>query len=490
MDYLKIAYITPEAVPYAKTGGLADVSGALPEALTKIGHDVRVFMPHYRQVKQIIETPTRLDYKIRCQVGEKMLLGDLYHNRDSLTGVNAYFVSNDPLFDRAQLYRDPETGEDYRDNDERFIFFCQAVLQSFKLMNWRPDIIHAQDWQSALAVTYIKTLYADDPFFKDTKTIFTIHNMAYQGQFPPESYKKVGVEDSYFGAAGPFEYWGRVNLMKSAIHFADMISTVSPTYAKEIQSSNEFGMGLEGVLSTRSANLVGILNGVDYRTWSPKKDNLIPYNYFRDNLSGKKRNKLELLHRCHFPLRTEQPLFGMISRLDVQKGFDLIEEIIDDIFTLDLQLVLLGTGDERFHDLFRKVEEKYPNKFRAFLTFDNNLAHLIEAASDIFLMPSRFEPCGLNQLYSLKYGSVPLVRETGGLADTVIDFDEENKTGTGFTFENYNSSELLDTIKRAIRVFAKRRTWYKIMKQGMDQDFSWNRSAAAYVELYRKALSG
>jgi starch synthase len=275
--------------------------------------------------------------------------------------------------------------------------------------------------------------------------------------------------------------------MKSAINFADIITTVSPTYAREIQESNEYGMGLEGVLKERVDDLYGILNGIDYDVWSPKKDKLIPFNFFRDNLSGKKKNKLELLHRAEFPIRMEHPLIGMISRLDSQKGFDLLAEIIDDIMKLNLQFILLGTGEPKYHRLFTDISARYKDKFKVFLQFNNKLAHLIEAASDIFLMPSRYEPCGLNQMYSMIYGTIPIVRNTGGLADTVSDFNESTGEGTGFVFEEYESSELLDCIRKVVKLFGKKRKWYKMIKRGMDQDFSWDRSARKYVDIYRLA---
>jgi starch synthase len=308
--------------------------------------------------------------------------------------------------------------------------------------------------------------------------------MGYQGVFPMTAVPKLGVDEKYTAPLGPFEYWGDINLMKAALVFADKITTVSPTYADEICKSDEYGMGLQGVLSDRRDDLVGILNGVDYDIWSPQKDRLIPYNYIRQNLSNKKRNKLELLKKCSLPLRSEQPLLGMISRLDPQKGFDLLAKIMNDIMELELQMVLLGTGLNEYHELFESVETKYPDKFKAFLTFDNKLAHLIEAGADMFLMPSRYEPCGLNQMYSLKYGTVPIVRKTGGLADTVVDWNDETLTGTGFVFEDYDENELLAAIKRALKLFSRRRTWFKIVKQGMDQDFSWETSAREYEALY------
>jgi starch synthase len=485
MKNLKIAYITPECVPFAKTGGLADVSGALPSELANYSHDVALFMPYYRIVKQKVPKSERLDFIVEYLVGEWDFVADIRKVTDKKNNINYYFIDNEFLYDRDALYVDPATGKDYTDNDDRYIFFCRAVLETLKKLDFQPDIIHAHDWQAALIPAFLKTEFKDDPFFKNTKSVFTIHNMGYQGIFPIEIKNKISEDNSLFNPMGPFEYWSDINLMKAAILYADHITTVSPTYAREIKSAEQYGMGLEGVLAKRSDNLSGILNGVDYKIWSPRKDRLIPHKYFIANLSGKKKNKLELLKRCGFPIRTEQPLIGMISRLDPQKGFDLIEEIIDDIMKLPMQMVLLGTGHENYHQLFMKTGKKYPDRFKPFLEFDNRLAHLIEAGSDMFLMPSRYEPCGLNQLYSLKYGTVPIVRKTGGLADTVINFDEIAKKGNGFVFEDYEPTSLLKTIKRAVGMFSKKRMWYKIVKSGMAEDFSWSASAAKYIELYQ-----
>nr|MBN2277674.1 glycogen synthase GlgA [candidate division Zixibacteria bacterium] len=486
MGGLKIAFITPEAVPFAKTGGLADVSGALPRAVTKQGHSVKLFMPKYRQITRQYPGLKRLNIELDIPVGRNNFRGRVFVLPDTEGNPEYYFIDNDYFFDREELYRDPATDNDYRDNDERFIFFSRAVLRTLKLLDWRPDILHANDWQSALVPAFLKTEYSLDNFYQGVKSIFTIHNMGYQGKFPAAAFEKTNLDPALFAATGPFEFWGDVNFMKAAIVYSDRITTVSPTYAEEIQNSDEFGKGLQGVLKERSRDIVGIINGVDYTIWSPKRDSQIPHHYFIDNLSGKKKNKLELLHLCNFPLRIEQPLIGVISRLDIQKGFDLLEDIMDDIMSLDLQFVLLGTGDENYHDFFNSIEKKYPDRFKAFLTFDNRLAHLIEAGCDIFLMPSRYEPCGLNQMYSLKYGTVPVVRKTGGLADTVIDFDERNLTGTGFVFEKYDSMELLAAIRKAVQLYSRRRIWHKIVKQGMSRDFSWDNSARRYIELYYK----
>jgi starch synthase len=481
---LNIAFVTPEAVPYAKTGGLADISGILPRLLAAMGHSVRLFLPKYRQISITFPNSNKLKSDFKLDIEDKSFTGEIWSLSNKSSNLEIILIGNDFLFNRAELYRDNSTGEDYADNDDRFIFFSRAVLSAMKILGWRPDIVHANDWQTALIPSYLKTLYQDDDFYRNTSAVFTIHNMAYQGQFPAEVFGKIGIDKAYFTPTGPFEFWGKVNFLKSAISFADRITTVSPTYAEEIQETSDFGMGLEGVLKEKKDRLVGILNGVDYEDWNPQKDKLIPYNYILANLSGKRKNKLALLHQADLPLRMEEPLIGMISRLDNQKGFDLIEEAMDQIMAMNLQFILLGTGVEKYHLFFKDMEKKYPDKFRVYLKFDNSLAHLIEAGADMFLMPSRYEPCGLNQMYSLKYGAVPIVRKTGGLADTVIDFNEKDKTGTGFVFDEYDSESMLKAIKRAVAVYNRRRTWYKVVKQGMRQDFSWEKSAGKYQDLY------
>ena len=484
MNALNIAFITPEAVPYAKTGGLADVSGILPSLFAQSGHTVKLIMPFHRCIKEKYPNAERLDIPLTAVVGSKQYGGALYRLHDRATGLDVYFIDNESFFDRPELYRDSVTGRDYDDNDDRFIFFSRAVLDAFRKLSWAPDIVHVNDWQTALVVSLLKTAANREPLFQKTRTVLTIHNMAYQGQFPMETGLKLGVDPTLLRAPGPFEYWGKINFLKSAILLSDKITTVSPTYAREIQESSDFGMGLEGVLKDRGDDLVGIINGVDYTIWSPQKDTEIPYKYIPANLSGKKRNKLELLHLAGLPLRTDQPLFGLIGRLDNQKGLDLVADIIDEILALDVQMIVLGTGAEEYHRLFAQTEQRYPDRFKAFLTFDNKLAHLIEASADVFLMPSRFEPCGLNQMYSLKYGTVPIVRKTGGLADSVDDFDEKTLEGTGFVFEAYDSGQLLGAVKRAVRLFGRRKLWYKLVKQGMRKDFSWDNSARQYLELY------
>ncbi len=488
MDRLRIAFITPEAVPFAKTGGLADISGVLPSILTNMGQEVRVLIPLYRQVREQFGQKLEKLSEFEIKVGDNGCRGGLHILNQKRKGAEFLFIEQEDFFDRNGLYGDPTDGQDYPDNAERFIFFCRAAIKSLEKNDWQPDIIHLNDWQTALVAPYIKIDQPEQSPLRKSRIIFTIHNLAYQGQFDAKEYAKLGLPESYFAAAGPFEYWGKINFMKAAIIFADYITTVSPTYAREIISSNEFGMGLEGVLAGKSDRLSGILNGVDYSVWSPRADRLIPFRYFPANLSGKKKNKLELVRRAGLPIRMDSPLFGMISRLDNQKGLDLIIEIFDQMMSLDLQFVLLGTGDVKYMQFFRQKQQEYPDKFKAYLDFDNQMAHLIEAGADIFLMPSRYEPSGLNQMYSLKYGTVPLVRKTGGLADSVDDFDPDKKTGTGLVFEKYAPDELLAKILRGVQLFARKKLWYKLMKAGMAQDFSWEKAAVRYLELYRRLV--
>ncbi len=485
-----VLFISPEVVPFAKTGGLADVAGALPKALAKKGHNVKVIMPKYRVVD---ESKFGLRNKLSglsVETADRRIGYDIKHTVDEKSSVEYLFVDCPQFFDRDSLYIDPSAGTDWADNDERFIMFSKAAIETAKLLGFKPDIVHCNDWQSALVIAYLKTIYAYDEFFIDTKTLFSIHNLAYQGNFPAEHFKKLGLGYEYFYPASPFEFWGKVSFMKAGIYFADAINTVSKTYAEEIQSSPEYGYGMEGLLRERSKDLYGIVNGIDYDVWNPEVDELIPHKYSIGNLEGKKLNKKALLEKAGLTVtKKDIPLIGIISRLADQKGFDLIAQISKDLLSLNLKIVLLGTGEKKYHDMFTALKKKHPRKLSVNLTFDNALAHLIEAGSDMFLMPSRYEPCGLNQLYSLKYGTIPIVRKTGGLADTIIDYNESDGYGTGFVFKNYDAYELLDMIKKALAVYRKKKEWSKLQENAMSMDFSWDRSAEHYVELYAKTVN-
>jgi len=483
---LNVLFLSSEVEPFAKTGGLADVSGALPQVLKKLGQEIRVMMPRYGAINK---RKDRLHEMIRLKdidtpVGAKSYPASVHssflvnvHDK-----VQVYFVDNSKFFGRSGIYMHPETNKDYADNDERFTFFSRSVFEILKKMGWAPDIIHCSDWQTGLVPAYLRTLYSAEPLFKHTRTVFTVHNMAYQGSFPRESFAKTHLPPEALGEKGVLSR-GRVNFLKAGLLYADALTTVSERYAREIRSSEEYGCGMQGVLRRRKGDLTGILNGVDYSLWDPSVDRLIPQQYDERSIELKVENKRALLRHFRLPFSETTPVIGVISRLADQKGFDLIDEILDQMMEEDLQLVVLGTGEKPYHTMLERAAKKYPTKVAVALTFDNPLAHLIEAGSDMFLMPSRYEPCGLNQIYSLRYGTVPIVRATGGLDDTIEDV--RGARGTGFKFSAYSGRELLKTIHRALRAFEEPTTWRKIMRAGMAKDFSWEASAKKYLQLYR-----
>jgi starch synthase len=490
MSKLNIAFVASEATPYSKTGGLADVAGALPQMLAALQHRVALFSPKYASVdadKFNLQPLNLGDLSVWAGGSEHKF--NLLKRKDPDSKVDSYFIENAELFSRGGLYQDPKLVTDYVDNDIRFAMFARAVLLSLEKLGFQPDIIHANDWQSAMIPAYLKTAERDHPFFAKTKTVLTIHNVGYQGLFLPERFNNLGVNKSYFFPTSPFEFWGKVSFLKAGIMYADIITTVSETYAQEIQSSNEYGYGLEGVLKDRKSSLFGVVNGVDYDIWSPENDKLIAKKFDVEHFEDKSANKQKLLAVSGLPkARLDKPLIGVISRMADQKGFDLIEEVAKELFALDFTLVLLGTGDKKYHELFEELQEEYPDKIKVNLAFDNTLAHQIEAGADMFLMPSRYEPCGLNQLYSLKYGTVPIARKTGGLADTIIDETTSKGKGTGFLFEEYTGEALLDAVQRALDFYRNKRSWNALIKRGMKKDFSWKKSAKRYTELYQLAL--
>ena len=490
---LKILFVTSEVVPFVKTGGLADVSSALPQRLSEMGHEVRIVVPKYGAVDdrkfKIHEVVRLKDLKI--QIGDKEITFSL--KSCFLPGqkvrVQIYFLDNQEYFgSRNSLYTDPLTGENFSDNDERFILLSRSVFELISKLGWIPDIIHCNDWQCGLIPAYLKTIYKDEEQFSQFKTLFTIHNLAYQGQFPKSSFYKTGLPEELNSEKG-LEIYGKINFMKSGLIFADVINTVSETYAEEIRKDDELGAGLKNELAKRKNDLYGIVNGIDMRVWNPEKDKLLPKKYSLKNLDNKIENKKELTQKFGFKFDESVPVVGVITRLFDAKGVDLISESFKDLMSLDIQLILLGTGDKKYHTLFDKMAEKYRGKFACYLGFNDELAHLIEGGADIFMMPSRYEPCGLNQMYSLIYGTVPVVRETGGLADTVINYDEKTGAGNGFVFKKYTSSAFIKELRRAVNIFQDKKTWNKIMKTGMKSDFSWTSSAKKYVELYKTVLN-
>lgn len=467
---MKILFCSSEVIPFAKTGGLADVSGALPLALEKLGAEVRVVMPKYRTVTSYKSHVTSLKSKVLyTKIGKN---------------IPVYFIENNKYFNRQGLYGD--RGSDYPDNLERFSFFCKEVLHLIRKLNFKVDIIHCNDWQTALIPVYLKTAYRDLGFFQGVNTMLTIHNLGYQGLFPKEEFPTLGLDWSLFNMEA-LEFYGKINFLKGGIVFTDLITTVSSTYSREIQTQ-EFGCGLEGILLKRQADLYGIINGLDNDVWNPRKDKLIPKTYSSSKREDKKINKRQLQVEQGLESKGDVPLIGMVGRLADQKGLDLLAKIINDILQLDVQFILLGTGDEKYHIMFKKIKERYPNA-SINLKYDGVLARKIYAGSDMFLMPSRYEPCGLGQLISLRYGTIPIVRKTGGLADTIFDYSSDSLNGNGFTFSEYDSGKLLDAIKRALSVYKDKKAWGKLVKRGMEYDFSWDQSAKKYLELYEKTIS-
>ena len=489
----KILFVTSEVVPFIKTGGLADVSAALPQTLAELGHEVRIVVPKYGAVddrKYKIHEVVRLK-DLQVQIGNKEVTFSL--KSCFLPGqrvrVQIYFLDNDEYFgSRNSLYSDPMTGKDYKDNDERFILLSLSIAELIQKLGWIPDIIHCNDWQCGLIPAYLKEASKTIEQFNGFKTLFTIHNLEYQGVFPLSTFNKTGLPEQLNSAKG-LQLNGKINFMKSGLLYADVINTVSNTYAHEIRTNDEFGSGLKDVLSKRKNDLYGIINGIDIKVWNPEKDKHLPKKYNFKSIEAKKVNRESLTNRFGLEYKEEVPVFGIISRLYDSKGMDLVQKVFNDLMKLDIQFIVLGTGDRKYHTFFEKMSHKYKGKFGCYLGFSDELAHLIEAGSDIFLMPSKYEPCGLNQMYSLKYGTVPVVRETGGLADTVIRYNEKTSEGTGFSFKKYDSKEFLKEIKRALKVFNDKKAWLKIVKAGMKTDFSWNSSAKKYIELYKTILS-
>jgi starch synthase len=481
---LRVLFATPEAVPFAKTGGLADVAGALPKYLQSLGCDLKLVMPYYRMVKKTGVPIRRLGEEMEVTVGGETIQVDLYQGQLDQE-IPIYFIGREEFYDREYLYGTPKG--DYFDNAERFIFFSKAALLLCRTLGFSPDIIHHHEWQTGLIPAYLKSIHREDPLFSHTGVVFTIHNIAYQGLFRKEKFWLTGLPQEMYNPEG-IEFWERINLMKAGIVYTDVINTVSQKYSEEIQTP-EFGYGLEGILSKRKEDLFGIINGVDYKEWDPSHDAHLTARYDLKDLSGKRACKKDLLKELRLPPSLEKvPLLGMISRLADQKGFDLLAEILEELFTLDVGFVLLGTGEQKYHDLFQQVARKYPQKAGIRIAYDDRLAHKIEAGADFFLMPSKYEPCGLNQIYSLKYGTIPIVRATGGLDDTIVNYDPITGTGNGFKFSRYDAKEFLNQIKAAISFFSQPKHWKQLLQNAMTADFSWQRSAEAYLQLYRKAL--
>ncbi len=474
---MKVLIVATEAVPYCKTGGLADVVGALFRETTEMGLDVVLMLPFYKKLiknEGIIDTGINFEVKINDR---RFKAGIYRHNK-------TFFIDNELLFGREGIYGGREG--DYQDNDIRFAFFSRAVLMACKLLEFRPDVIHLNDWQTALIPLYLKTIHKNDAFFRTTSILFTIHNLGYQGLFPPESLKTIGVSKEFFTPEG-IEFYGKVNLLKAGIIFSDIITTVSKHYAEEITTA-EYGFGLDGLLRKRRDALFGVLNGIDYNEWSPERDKLIYANYSADDLRGKALCKLDLIKRCNLSFRRGAPIIAYVGRLAFQKGIDLILQVLDSLFQYGCAVVLLGEGESDIMAELQKKSSQWPQQMFLSLRFDDTLAHAIYAGADMLVMPSRYEPCGLVQLIGLRYGTVPVARNTGGLSDTIEDYNGLTDTGTGFLFDEHNYSTFHESLKRALTVYCIKRRWHRLQRRGMNKDFSWRQSARRYLQLYQEAI--
>ena len=478
---MRILFVASEGLPFSKTGGLADVIEALPKALVGQGHDVAVVLPRYRntQIKNI------LIKSLTVPMGTALRFPAIADGGRP-GGVQYFFVDDPEYFDREQLYG--IGGLDYADNAERFAEFARIAIELAKQL-WLSDVIHCHDWQSALVPVLLRTSYASDPQLSPIPVIFTIHNMGYHGLFPRDVLARIGLPDSLFRVDG-LEFFGHVNYLKGGLVFSDYLTTVSRKYAQEIQTT-EYGHGLDGVVRTRADHLVGILNGVDYSIWNPEVDSLIAARYSAKDLSGKQVCKRDLLDQFQLPQENlPRPLIGIVSRFADQKGFDLFAQVADELMQEDLAIVALGSGEAKHERMFRELAQQFPERLSVKIAYDNILAHKIEAGADMFLMPSRYEPCGLNQIYSLRYGTVPVVRATGGLDDTIEPFDPVSGRGTGFKFSEYTGPALLAAVREAVAAYADKRAWQHLQTNGMAKDFSWNASALEYGRLYDVARKG
>lgn len=476
---LKIYLLAAEIVPFAKAGGVAEVVGALPKALKALGHDVRLVMPRYSQVE-----PERFHLRVVLET-VPVQMGNYQEHVRVLQGtigegIPVYFIDAPRYFERENVYG-------YTDDGERFILFCRAALEAVRALGWPPDVIHCNDWQTGIVPNWMHTIYHDDPFFSGSATVYTIHNLAYQGIFGRRILEVAGVAESGFLYPQIVELANVVDIMGRGILFADAITTVSERYAQEILTPT-FGEKLDHLLRSRRDRLFGILNGIDYQEMDPATDRYIVSHFDAQSLEKRAANKRLLQERAHLPTKSAVPLLAMISRLTSSKGFDLLEQIAQPLFAQGIQLVVLGIGDQRYHELFQSLASHYPEQVAIFLTFNSELAQSIYAGCDMFLMPSRFEPCGLGQLIAMRYGSVPIVRSVGGLADTVQEYDPNTGSGNGFTFTNYDSWEFFAAIVRAIELYRFKDAWRVLQQRCMIADYSWQASARRYVEVYRQAM--
>jgi starch synthase len=474
---LKVLFVASESVPFIKTGGLGDVIGSLPKTLKQKKNDVRVIIPLYRSIVDKYSEDLKYITDLSVQVSWRTLYCGVFELEHE--GVKFYFIDNQQYFNRDDAYG-------YDDDLDRFAFFSKAALEILPKIKYKPDIIHAHDWHASLVPFFLKVFYSQDPFYSKIKTVFTIHNLHYQGVFGKEKLGDViGVGEDYFHADA-LEYHGDINCMKAGIMFSDQITTVSETYSNEIKSPY-FGEGLEGVLNKRADDLKGIINGIDYELYNPETDKNIPQNFDVKTFGDKEINKVKLQRELGLEVDSNIPMVAVISRLVEAKGVDLILHVMEELLhTRNFQMVILGSGERRYEDSFRYMENNYKKKVVSYIGFRVDLSHRIYGAADMLLMPSRFEPCGLSQLIALRYGTVPIVRETGGLNDTVFSYSEENTKGNGFTFTNYNAHDFMNVIRTALDYYEDKKAWKQVVKNAMKSDYSWNKSAKEYIELYKK----
>lgn len=490
-DRYAVVHLASEMAPFAKVGGLGDVVAALASEQVRRGHRVVVALPHYRDLV-LPQGWTVTDLSgtlVPWGMGHEPARFSIAEGpAGQPTVLLVDHAGERRFFQRPGIYDDPSTREGYPDNAERFLFFTRAALEAVKGFGEHFDVVHAHDQQAAWAPCFVRTHDAEDNAFSGTATVFTIHNLGYQGIVDPWVLGLAGFPRAAFYPRSPFEYHGRVNFMKVGILFADLVSTVSPTYAREIQTTGEYGFGLEGVLRRRTGDVRGILNGIDSDEWDPAHDRWLPAHYDRDKLEGKAANRRALALACGFALEPDWPIIGMVSRLVEQKGIDLVESAEHALADLPARFVVLGMGSPRYMEFFRRLADERPWQWRFETTHDEGLAHRIEAGSDLFLMPSRYEPCGLNQLYSLRYGTVPVVRATGGLADTVREFDPITREGNGFVFESYSADDMVMALRRALAVWNESELWRLVQRNGMQRDSSWSVAADGYDRLYDEAM--
>jgi starch synthase len=480
--FMKILFVASECVPFCKTGGLADVIGALPKELRRKRHDIRVMLPKYRAIRGQEFSLKETGDAVRIPIGSRLESGDIRAAKTE-KGVPVYFINHDGFFGRPGLYGSPEG--DYPDNDERFIFFSRAVLEACKAIDFKPDVIHCHDWQTGLVPAYLRLQKQTDAFFQHTASVFTIHNIAYQGIFPKTAMATANLPWSEF-TMDKLEYYDQLCFLKAGLTYADQLTTVSPTYARQIQGTYEFGWGMEGTLRTRSGDLSGILNGLDLEEWDPAHDPFLAKPFDARSMAGRRDCKAYLQQNLKLPLAPQAPLLAMVARLVEQKGVDLLAEIAPKLIEEEAQIVVLGQGDPALRKRMEQLQARFPHTFRIRTDFNEPLAHHIYGGCDLFLMPSRFEPCGLGQLIAMRYGAIPVVMHTGGLADTVTPYSPDN--GTGFVFYDASAGAFLEAVRQAFNVYADETAWSRLQRRAMDAEFSWNESAQTYLDVYRRAL--